>query len=80
MLYNFVFLQLNNNSCRAEAESAKIFLFSRINFEVFGLGLEAQVLSLGLEAYKSLKIPYPQLEGSIIFWLVKKEITKLKTA
>ena len=49
---------------------------SRTNFEV--LGLEAQVYCLeaqvhGLEAYKFSKMPYPCLEDSAIFWLVRKE-------
>ena len=38
---------------------------SRTQFDVLGLGLEGQVLSL--EARKSSKMPGPRLEGSTIF-------------
>ena len=42
---------------------------SRTHFEV--LGLEDQVLGLGLEAYKSSKMPCPRAGDSTVFWIVK---------
>ena len=42
---------------------------SRTHFEV--LGLEGQVLGLGLEASSPRKLPCPRLEDSTIFWMVK---------
>ena len=44
----------------------------------FGLGLEAQILGLGLEAYKSSKMFCPRFEDSIIFYLVEKENNRTK--
>ena len=44
---------------------------SRTHFEVLGLGLEGQVLGLGLEASSPRKLPCPRLENSTIFWIVK---------
>ena len=44
---------------------------SRTHFEVLGLGLEGQVLGLGLEASSPRKLPCPWLEDSTIFWIVK---------
>ena len=43
------------------------------NFEVLGLGLglEGQVLGLGLEASSPRKLACPRLEDSTIFWNVK---------
>ena len=41
----------------AEVESLRTSLTSRTYFEVLGLGLEAQVLGLGLKPYKFSKIP-----------------------
>ena len=43
----------------------------RINFEVLGLGLEGQVLSLDLEASSPPKLPCPRLEDSTIFYTVE---------
>ena len=42
---------------------------SRTHFEV--LGLEGQVLGLGLEASSPRKLACPRLEDSTIFWIVK---------
>ena len=52
---------------QAEVES------SRTDFEVLGLGLglEGQVLGLGLEAWSPRKLACPRLEDSTIFWNVK---------
>ena len=46
---------------------------SRTYFEVLGLGLglEGQVLGLGLEALNPRKLACPRLEDSTIFWNVK---------
>ena len=44
---------------------------SRTHFEVLGLGLEGQVLGLGLEASSPRKLACPRLEDSTIFWNVK---------
>ena len=55
-------------------ESSRTSLASRTHFKVFIL--KAQVLGLGLEAYKSPKLL--ELEDSIIFWLVRKENSQLK--
>ena len=46
---------------------------SRTDFEVLGLGLglEGQVLGLGLEASSPRKLACPRLEDSTIFWNVK---------
>ena len=44
---------------------------SRTHFEVLGLGLEGQVLGLGLEASSPRKLACPRLEDSTIFWIVK---------
>ena len=49
--------------CLPEVES------SRTHFEV--LGLEGQVLGLGLEASSPRKLACPRLEDSTIFWIVK---------
>ena len=43
----------------------------RTHFEVLGLGLEGQVLGLGLEASSPRKLACPRLEDSTIFWFVK---------
>ena len=43
---------------------------SRTHFEVLCLGLEGQVLSLGLEAWSPRKLACPRLEDSTIFWIV----------
>ena len=51
--------------CEAKVES------SRTHFEVLGLGLEGQVLGLGLEASSPRKLACPRLEDSTIFWIVK---------
>ena len=59
-----------------EVESLRTSLASRTNFEVFGLGLEAQ--ALGLEAYKSSKMSCFWLEGCAIFCLLKKENNQTK--
>ena len=47
-------------------ESPRTIFASRTHFEVLDLVLEAQVLGLGFESYKSSKIPGPWLEDSII--------------
>ena len=44
---------------------------SRTDFKVLGLGLEGQVLGLGLEASSPRKLACPRLEDSTIFWTVK---------
>ena len=51
---------------------------SRTDFEVLGLGLglEGQVLGLGLEASSPRKLACPRLEDSTIFWKVKKIFVK----
>ena len=50
-----------------EAESSRTSLASRTHFEVLGLGLEGQVLRLGLEASSPRKLLCPRLEDSTIF-------------
>ena len=59
----------------AEVESSRTSLASRTSsrthFEVLGLGLEGQVLGLGLEASSPRKLACPRLEDSTIFWIVK---------
>ena len=52
-------------------ESSRTSLASRTHFEVLGLGLEGQVLGLGLEASSPRKLACPRLEDSTIFWIVK---------
>ena len=49
----------------------------RTHFEV--LGLEAQVLVLGLGTYKSSKRSSSLLKDIILFWLVEKENKQTKT-
>ena len=44
---------------------------SRTQFKVLGLGLEGQVLGLGLEASSPRKLACPRLKDSTIFWNVK---------
>ena len=44
---------------------------SRTHFEVLGLSLEGQVLSLGLEASSPRKLACPRLEDSTFFELLK---------
>ena len=51
-------------------------LASRTPFEALGLGLEAQVLGIGLEAYKSSKMPRPRLGTVLFFDWRKRKITK----
>ena len=51
----------------AEVESSRTSLASRTHFEVLGLGLEGQVLGLGLEASSPRKLACPRLEDSSIF-------------
>ena len=48
-----------------EVESSRTSLASRTHFEV--LGLEGQVLGLGLEASSPRILPSPRLENSTIF-------------
>ena len=59
--YNIVLL--------AEVESSRTSLASRTHFEVLGLGLEGQVLGLGLslEASSPRKLACPRLEDSTSF-------------
>ena len=52
-------------------ESSRTSLASRTDFEVLGLGLEGQVLGLGLETSSPRKFSCPRLEDSTIFWNVK---------
>ena len=52
---------------RSEVESSRTSLASRIHFEVLDLGLEGQVLGLGLKASRPRKLPSPRLEDSTIF-------------
>ena len=54
-----------------ELESSRTSLASRTHFEVLGLGLQGQVLGLGLEASSPRKLACPRLEDSSIFWIVK---------
>ena len=54
---------------KSEVESSRTSLASRTHFEV--LGLEGQVLGLGLEASSPRKLACPRLEDSTIFWNVK---------
>ena len=60
---------------KPEVESSRTSLASRTSsrthFEVLGLGLEGQVLGLGLEASSPRKLACPRLEDSTIFWNVK---------
>ena len=53
----------------SEVETSRMSLVSRTQFKV--LGLEGQVLGLGLEACKSSKMPCPRLVDSTIFWFVE---------
>ena len=53
----------------SEVESSRTSLASRTHFEV--LGLEGQVLGLGLEASSPRKLPCPRLEDSTIFCTVE---------
>ena len=46
-----------NNMQTVEMESSRISVASRTRFEVLGLGLEGQVLGLGLEASRPRKLP-----------------------
>ena len=61
--------------CLSEVESSRTSLASRTSsrthLEVLGLGLEGQVLGLGLEASSPRKLACPRLEDSAIFWIVK---------
>ena len=50
-----------------EVESSRTSLASRTHFEVLGLGLEGQVLGLGLEASSPRKLACPRLEDSTSF-------------
>ena len=52
---------------KTEVESSRTSLASRTHFEVLGLGLEGQVLGLGLEASSPRKLACPRLEDSTIF-------------
>ena len=52
-------------------ESLKTFLASRTHFEVLGLGLEGQVLGLGIEASSPQKLPCPRPEDSTIFCTIE---------
>ena len=58
---------------KSEVESSRTSLASRTDFEVLGLGLglEGQVLGLGLEASSPRKLACPRLKDSTIFWKVK---------
>ena len=44
---------------------------SRTHFEVLGLGLEGQVLGIGLEASSPRKLPCPRLDDSTFLELLK---------
>ena len=59
----------------AEVESSRTSLASRTSsrthFEVLCLGLEGQVLGLGLEALSPQKLPCPRLEDITIFLTVQ---------
>ena len=58
-------------------ESSRTSLASRTtHFEVLGLGLEGQVLGLGLgfEASSPRKLPSPRLEASTIFLTVESSL------
>ena len=55
----------------AEVESSKTSLASGTHFEVLRLGLEGQVLGLGLEASSPRKLPCPWLEDSTVFLRVE---------
>ena len=67
----------HSNVSTPEVESSRTSLASRTSsrthFEVLGpgLGLEGQVLGLGLEASSPRKLACPRLEDSAIFWNVK---------
>ena len=52
---------------KPEVESSRTSLASRTHFEVLGLGLEGQVLGLGLETSSPRKLACPRLEDSTIF-------------
>ena len=64
-----------SQACVTEVESSRTSLAlrtsSRTYFEVLGLGLEGQVLGLGLEASSPRKLACPRLEDSTFFELVK---------
>ena len=55
----------------AEVESSRTSVASRTHFKVLGLGLEGQVLGLGLEASSPQKLACSRLEDSTISWIVK---------
>ena len=61
----------NTNVLLPEVESSRTSLASRTDFEVLGLGLEGQVLGLGLKASSPRKLACPRLEDSTIFWNIK---------
>ena len=67
--------QITMACSQAEVESSRTSLAlttsSRTHFEVLGLGLEGQVLDLGLEASSPRKLACPRLEDSTVFWIVK---------
>ena len=73
------FLRFSNNfkpnQINQESHNSLFYLpeveSSRTHFEVLGLGLEGQVLGLGLEASSPRKLACPRLEDSSIFWIVK---------
>ena len=50
-----------------EVESSRTSLASKTHFKVLGLGLEGQVLGLGIEASSPRKLPCPPFEDSTIF-------------
>ena len=64
-----------NDNFISEVESSRTSLASRTSskthFEVLGLGLEGQVLGLGLEASSPRKSACPRLEDSTFFELLK---------
>ena len=66
-----IFVNFEKIYCQTEVESLRTFLASRTpsrtHFYVLVLGLEDQVLGLGLQASSSRKLPSPRLESSIIF-------------
>ena len=75
----------NNRVIKRSGDLAEVKFFrtplasrtsSRTYFKI--LGLEAQVLGLGLEAYKSSKMSCPRLNDSVIIWLVEKESNQTK--
>ena len=67
-------MALQNREPEVESSRTPLALrtSSRTHFEVLGLGLEGQVLGLGLEASSPRKLACPRLEDSTILRSLEK--------